>query len=471
MAILRPNQLPPAILPLASTDLVVVDQGANGVNAADPQDVVDAAAPVASQAEAEAGADNTKRMTALRTKQSIASEVGVTLASAAQGALAATAVQPSRQVIAGSGLTGGGALSADVTLNVGAGTGISVAADTVGLDATTQSRLLIAGGTTSQVLQKASNTNYDVVWATVAAATAVSYAPQTLTSGEQLQARTNIGLSNVDNTSDANKPISTATQTALDLKLTSSLAVFGECRLTLSGGNLLLSRFNGRLLTINGAQQTIPSSGLTLAATSLTPGTLYYIYAFMSGPTMTLEASTTGHATDSTTGVEIKSGDATRTLVGMARPITGPAWADSITQRFVRSWFNRKPEAMRKAFTAIRSTSSTSLVEVNTEVRCEWLQWSDEVPTANIQGSTNISTSGIYTNTAIGWDGTADANTLNSTTSTTGVYYNCSTGAPKEGLSEGYHYATIMGSVSAAATGFWGSGVSGVFTSLSVSIG
>lgn len=37
------------------------------------------------------------------------------------------------QIIAGSGLTGGGALSGDVTLNVGAGTGISVAADTVGL--------------------------------------------------------------------------------------------------------------------------------------------------------------------------------------------------------------------------------------------------------------------------------------------------------------------------------------------------
>jgi hypothetical protein len=39
----------------------------------------------------------------------------------------------SRQVIAGSGLTGGGALTADVTLNVGAGAGITVAADAVAL--------------------------------------------------------------------------------------------------------------------------------------------------------------------------------------------------------------------------------------------------------------------------------------------------------------------------------------------------
>jgi hypothetical protein len=44
-----------------------------------------------------------------------------------------TAVPTSTQVIAGSGLTGGGALTADITLNVGAGTGISVTTNAVGL--------------------------------------------------------------------------------------------------------------------------------------------------------------------------------------------------------------------------------------------------------------------------------------------------------------------------------------------------
>jgi len=39
-----------------------------------------------------------------------------------------------RNMIAGNGLTGGGTLAADRTFNVGAGTGISVGADTVGLD-------------------------------------------------------------------------------------------------------------------------------------------------------------------------------------------------------------------------------------------------------------------------------------------------------------------------------------------------
>ena len=59
------------------------------------------------------------------------------------------------------------------------------------------------GGSTNQVLAKDSNTDGDVTWKTVD--------------------KTYVGLGNVDNTSDANKPISTATQTALNGKLSTSL--------------------------------------------------------------------------------------------------------------------------------------------------------------------------------------------------------------------------------------------------------
>lgn len=50
--------------------------------------------------------------------------------------LAEGAVQTSRQIISGGGLTGGGDLSTDRTLVVGAGTGITVNADDVALDST-----------------------------------------------------------------------------------------------------------------------------------------------------------------------------------------------------------------------------------------------------------------------------------------------------------------------------------------------
>ena len=45
-----------------------------------------------------------------------------------------TLVPTSRAIVAGAGLTGGGALTADRTLDVGAGTGITVAADVVAVD-------------------------------------------------------------------------------------------------------------------------------------------------------------------------------------------------------------------------------------------------------------------------------------------------------------------------------------------------
>jgi hypothetical protein len=48
-------------------------------------------------------------------------------------AVDSTVVRTTRTVMAGSGLTGGGALSSDLTLNVGAGTLITVGADTVGI--------------------------------------------------------------------------------------------------------------------------------------------------------------------------------------------------------------------------------------------------------------------------------------------------------------------------------------------------
>lgn len=95
----------------------------------------DVAVPVASQAEAEAGINAVKRMTPLTVKQSIASEVGDTLASAAQGALADSAIQPS------------------------------------------STRLLPSGGTTGQALLKSSNTDYATAWGSVGDMTKSTYDP------------------------------------------------------------------------------------------------------------------------------------------------------------------------------------------------------------------------------------------------------------------------------------------------------
>lgn len=117
------------------TNRIAIDNG-TAMQQTTIENAVNSAAPVATQSEAQVGIDNSKRMTSLRVKQSIAAEVGVTIASKDQGDLANSAVQ-----------------------SVNGKTGSSV------------------------TLVKA-----------------------------------DVGLGNVDNTSDVNKPISSATQSALNLK-------------------------------------------------------------------------------------------------------------------------------------------------------------------------------------------------------------------------------------------------------------
>lgn len=88
----------------------------------------DAIRPVASQAEAQTGADNAKTMTPLRVKDSIAAEVNATIASKAQGDLAASALQPAAIGVTVQGFDA--TLAALATLNSTAGLLTQTATDT-----------------------------------------------------------------------------------------------------------------------------------------------------------------------------------------------------------------------------------------------------------------------------------------------------------------------------------------------------
>lgn len=166
-------------------------------------------------------------------------------------------------------------------------------------------------------------------------------------------------------------------------------AIYGQCRLNyVSTTSVRLDRHDGALLTIEDNARVIPATGPTLAATGLTPGTTYYVYAYWTGSAIALEASTTAPATH-TNGQRIKTDDATRSLVGMVNPVTGPNFADGAAARRVLSWFNRRPKGLHSAFTTSRTTTSATLAEVNSENRVAFLSWgeADESFGINTAGS------------------------------------------------------------------------------------
>lgn len=173
-------------------------------------------------------------------------------------------------------------------------------------------------------------------------------------------------------------------------------------------------------------------------------GTVRYIYAFMSGATMTLEASTTTHATDAATGVEIKSGDATRTLVGMAFD-SSTAWVDSSTQRFVRSWFNRRSVPAGNSPTG--SSTSATFIELDATGRAETLLWGNEKWDTRISGHVSNNTASTTSDLGVGFDGIVAETNPQPRFSQVTAGFASPTGLNlvKTGLAEGYHYATALG--------------------------
>lgn len=95
MADIRINGLPAEASPVA-TDVLPIDGASTRKTTI--QAAVEIGRPAASQAEAEAGVNATKVMTPLTVKQSIASEVGVSIASAAQGNLADGSAQKAQNL-------------------------------------------------------------------------------------------------------------------------------------------------------------------------------------------------------------------------------------------------------------------------------------------------------------------------------------------------------------------------------------
>lgn len=218
----------------------------------------------------------------------------------------------------------------------------------------------------------------------------------------------------------------------------------GQCILAKSGSNLVLSPYNGNLIVINGKCEIIPDAGVSLAATGLSNTTLYYVYVYMSGSTMTLEASTTAYATQAGTGVKIKTGDETRSLVGMCY-LQGGAFVDTAPARLVRSWFNDTGISGVNT-TASGTTTSASAVEMSSSNRVEFLKWANEVMVASVTGTHRGSSNGAAYAGNVGIDGTATGGAWSGFHENASDYwFGLASTYTSTSLAEGYHYATWIG--------------------------
>lgn len=226
----------------------------------------------------------------------------------------------------------------------------------------------------------------------------------------------------------------------------------GQCRLTfVSATSIKLSPLNGRSLMIGGVPRQLPAAGISLANTGLSASTFYYIYAAWSGSAIILEASATGHSQDATTGVEIKTGDATRTLVGALQTNASTQFTDSVSARNVASYFNRRNRNIGVFAGSGITLISTSEVEVSTSLRLQFVSWGDEIVTIDIGGQFQVGLS-----QSIGLqpfvDGVAYGNRTAdfSNTSATGMTF-ASTGRgslpANTPLAEGFHTVTVVGAV------------------------
>ncbi|MDP4005070.1 hypothetical protein [Methylobacterium sp. NEAU K] len=364
-------------------------------------------------------------------------------------------VPTSRQILTGGLATGGGDLTADRTVTVPKAAQSDVATGTDDAKALTSYSVAAALGAKAALASPAL-----VGTPTAPTATAGTNTTQIATTGFVTGAlgsypttssvsSTYAPLASPPLTGTPTAPTQAANDNSTKLATTAyadrvaSGSAMGQVRLSFSSASALLVKpLNGNLININGTYQTVPSAGVTCSNSGLTAGTLYYAYLYVSGGSLTCEMVTTGHATSATTGIEIKSGDGTRTLVGMAytAPGTPGTFADSPTQRYTASWFNQR-EFVAATLTNKASTTSSTYVALSQTLGA--LTWGLEPVTARITGNLNNSSNGtVYTMNYV--DGTASGS--ESQIGVTSSFVGSPSSEYVGTLSEGLHTFVVEGS-------------------------
>lgn len=239
----------------------------------------------------------------------------------------------------------------------------------------------------------------------------------------------------------------------------------GQCYMTTSGANIILLPEGGRYLTINGVQEVIPAAGVTLAPTGAAASTRYYIYAFMNAGIMTLEYATTVPVMDTASGVMIKTGDVTRTLVGQSSTnTTAGAWQNSGSTINVLSWFNRRPRSVRISLTGNIGTTSVPFVELDPTYRVSVAAWNGSAVhlahsgamNCNAVATINIALSVISGSVSLP-NGVVDGGSTAATIASANYQANACVSAPMTATADGVSFIGLLGATAAGTMAVLGS--------------
>jgi hypothetical protein len=219
-------------------------------------------------------------------------------------------------------------------------------------------------------------------------------------------------------------------------------------RLVIGGASpnstLKFAPYMGDRIKINGNIYLIPAAGIVglsttsvfvngVAGQNLVNNTFYYVYCFSNAGVLTADFSTTGHVTSATVnnvGTEIKSGDDTRSLIGVIQTAGSTQFYDQNSNRYVRSWFNRQAAPLYNSggvgvgtsFICLGSEAVQFVIGFNfsagPSVPAGWY------PTFNLDGSIiaqftlSIPTYGYFYTATIPWSGTIAEGAVHTVTGT-----------------------------------------------------
>lgn len=220
------------------------------------------------------------------------------------------------------------------------------------------------------------------------------------------------------------------------------------------------------------ARRAIPSAGITAANTSvyvngtsgqsLAATTTYYVYLFDNSGTLTMDFSTTAPAVDATSGLYIKTGVATRLLIGMVRTqgsTPGQFQANGIG---VLSWYKRRAIQVTGAALSAASTNSTSYIELQNAAIAKFLAWAEEaihavfIGDALTDSNAQTATNAVHLDGIVGAGGTLIGAAVGATTYINLAQVNLTCGGFAT-VTDGYHYVTLAAKVN-AGTGTWTNG-------------